>query len=771
MAAKERTPRSKSPQSFDTDLRQTEVTTYSNRAQAREGNIVKAVGTAVRKPVIAADKSDKYTSFAPQKYVNDYSDLVKFGGEMAIDAYKGYKEAEAETEIEGTLKDYFDGQIADAAIPGATADKVNAELRMNDNYGDDRDPGEYSESDEQTLKEATDNLHQLARLKQRGAKSSTELNVKVEALVRKYINQVPGLATEFRNIAKNTLGDSEATLNRLISQEKSEAVIAKEQRMAYNNLLANANKEGFTGTDREKILQLAEWNQEKHLVARQKLLLERDENAAKALTTRDGWGTFSKVTSRNLTSALTAAVNNPANSSIDRKLVAIQLVMSDIAGTVSGQLGNTAGGKELLSGLNAIRDVYVGMANGSIPAEAANNMVTYVTKTIEAKLWSNPELARDLIVLKFAGNTLTANTAAARVVKGLESISVDVENLTVTQLAATAGGPPAFGPGTTEAQKALVRKLTADNTLSYIKAYGKETSPEFTAAHKRFMSSMINSIENWEESAGVEAMDALVKTTADESMVNFLALYDTDGRYREQAKLMVQSFIGKSIDSRMKEKFDSSTMEIRPASDGTSRVFSLSNNPTKETTKQIQVLNESYMPRLNSYFRAYEHLNGGTDYAGAGEQYFRKLFNKGLGTTTDKDKTVRDDIVPSLISKNLLTIPEHPRFASGEYQGARKLLSLMINSDQGGLTGTELRKNFNWQAALDGANESLFKALDTLWESLRIEGTLEERGYVKERTGEANEGVPATTTPLPDGSAPVSTIRRVPWDAQSLRAN
>ena len=662
MAAKERTTRSKSPQSFDTDLRQTEVTTYSNRAQAREGNTVKAVGTAVRKPVIAADKSDKYTSFAPQKYVTDYSDLVKFGGEMAIDAYKGYKEAEAETEIEGTLKDYFDGQIADAAIPGAAADKVNAELRMNDNYGDDRDPGEYSESDEQTLKEATDNLHQLARLKQRGAKNSTELNVKVEALVRKYINQVPGLATEFRNIAKNTLGDSSATLNRLISQEKSEAEIAKEQRKIYNANLQAARVAGFDGPPQEALYRL---NLERQQIQRSVALdraVTNDRLLAERLTQQPEWSTKVSATFATARTTIQAINDNPELDDRTKSIRIIGALQEQIA-AIGSTYGYTEAGKSLVTSMEAMAKIYEGFRDGSIPAEKVKNSVAWLENSNRLRLLSDPAIAGQLAFMAAGGAGIALEIASQEVRDHVSTLNWNVQTVAYGLYAGQTNRPP----GVSKKEYGQGSALFLGAMSKHISQNVNSDDPAVIEGNKWVMSKLSKAVDSWKASDGAEVMDAFIKNTANADIIPFLEKYDPDGEFAKKALLISGEFIAVNIKDRIDQKFDSNTMKITYAQDGTARVEALGTQPS-DVIKVIKNLQENYIPRINNYIRTFQHMNGGVDYGKTARTFYSQLLGQGSmpedppkGLPTENDtRTPQEIAMDEVINTGQLPLAASP---------------------------------------------------------------------------------------------------------------
>jgi len=136
------------------------------------------------------------TQFAPQAAVQDdsASKLLGFAGEQAVEANRGYRDAE----FEGEAREAIEGRILKAYSQFAGGENVELDAFS-------AELGKYKEGYKQ------------------GALTNSDMSVRVENARRKAINLMPGRVQEINTLSQQTLGQYKAQLDQIDAQEKAQA--------------------------------------------------------------------------------------------------------------------------------------------------------------------------------------------------------------------------------------------------------------------------------------------------------------------------------------------------------------------------------------------------------------------------------------------------------------------------------------------------------------------------------------------------------------------
>jgi len=158
--------------------------------------------------------------------VADTSDsaLLKFAGEQAGAAYKGFKGAQIEEAVTPEIEAFFESAAARGyEAPIYEAQTTPENLRAAQDVAAQMETGAFTAAEDPALASARGDVAKLKRAADMGAMSKGELKARIDTKLKEFINDAPGLATEFTSYVKQALGKYASNIDFIEAQRKSAA--------------------------------------------------------------------------------------------------------------------------------------------------------------------------------------------------------------------------------------------------------------------------------------------------------------------------------------------------------------------------------------------------------------------------------------------------------------------------------------------------------------------------------------------------------------------
>jgi len=170
-------------------------------------------------------------------------------GAAGMDVYKGVKGAQIEAAIDPDVAGYYDAAVAEGLdVPGYTSE-IAGDITEAQAFAAHVETGEFTEEEDPAYKSAIAGVKKLQRAAASGAMSSVELKARIEAKMKEFYNDAPGLYAEFKGVADEVLGKNKASIA-YIEAQRSAATKTKSSPNKYlDGLAKDAAKVGMPVAD------------------------------------------------------------------------------------------------------------------------------------------------------------------------------------------------------------------------------------------------------------------------------------------------------------------------------------------------------------------------------------------------------------------------------------------------------------------------------------------------------------------------------------------
>lgn len=531
-------------------------------------------------------------------------------GGTALEAHKGYREAQLEIGIDKEIEQFFGGQEAESRIPGQAENVVSLA---------EQTAGLVSPEEDEALQSAKRDLSRLADMRARGAGSTLELKARVEALTKQYINNYPGMAKDFRQLARENLGDYSDRFALFDKEQKDAADLAKDEQKAWADREKHARRVYQIDTNRPR----SEWYPQ-YLASQgdarthRELNLLRDTNTVESnliIEDDERWGAYHQGEAINARTAFSGIADDDTLNA-DQKATNIQAIHSRLVADINSRW--MKGGavhprvSALLTDLQSTADLYTKVASGEITAVSANNTVKARLDIAKSQLLDDPQIATAV-----AGSQLIENAYVD--IRLAESVRIKM--LGAVKAAARSG--TAFSkPGSRTADEQGAVGGYFQLMKGWASAYNEAESKNPDEA-KFIVDNIEATLDSWHRDETTPAFDGLLDMVADPDFNTFIAENGTP-ELKEKLSVPIQTFIMDNVSTAFQGKFDSSTMKIKVGEDGQMYVSATDPKVSGEVTN----LNRNYAVRFNKFVKAEAHLQGTTNYKSAMEKLI-PLITKG----------------------------------------------------------------------------------------------------------------------------------------------
>lgn len=545
------------------------------------------------------------------------AEAIQTLGTMAGEAYMGKQAADIETEVEQQVFSYFEkagmegleSPIHERQLIKAQESAAREEVDV---------LGNPTPAEQKELNNARKEVTKLKNVAAQGAISDTELQARVEAITKKYINKLPGLTKEFQSYAATALGKYESNIDYIEAQRRAR-LTASEKNNAYKNKIMGLAVEMGTS---------AIFNQDgsrKSFDETEAVVLGRQHNKEQVRLIEQSAQKNDVLNSEalNKMGATWAQEHTMLQSSAFERLLEGKdaegqpLINNPIELEKMLTAEYTARQQDMLRGVRAAN-----RENPTVKAALAAMKTQYEMVVAEVTGTKNAAVLKNLVDANNAQLQLDImNTADGRYVKTIRTMMGDnvVTDLIlgekikaedfINNVQAVADGvyvipaPTSVRKGREQNAQAIFRGVSA--------LVGDSVSKNDAQSITDAANSITTIVNGWHEGETATMRDRLVGLAADPNFSEFSQHLDADTKTKMSSH--IRDYIFNHINPNAIETFDSSTMAVVVDAQGNISAQPKVRDP--DVLRATSEINRTLMPRYSNYIRAEGNLQGRKDYA------------------------------------------------------------------------------------------------------------------------------------------------------------
>lgn len=545
------------------------------------------------------------TTYSKQGVVDDSTaQAISAVGGTALAAHQGYQEAGLKAGIDKHINDFFTGIEAEQRIPGQSENV--AQLA-------EQTAGLVSPEEDEALTSAKKDLAKLAIMRRTGAANPLQLRTRIEALTKQYISNMPGLADDFRRLARNELGDYSDRLKQIEVDEAAKASAGKDRAEVIKAAQKQATGFGIDTLSQPFSVwypQLIEHNASVRTHGDAQRLRESNIIDKNRFLESNQWPAVAQGAALSYRTEASAIINLKKTADGREATAADKIAMLD-ALEAKQLLENgkwnpdAASASPKVTALNeAIKSttaVYKQIADGTISNTEAQNRLNTLKAITESKIRETSGLGILMTASTLFPDSFTKGQIAQKAIPL-------IMNMHEKQLAEENpfGNPANRAASTTEAIPEYFKQLGTW-------AAGVNGSKEGTKNDAAGVLHAINTtLDTWKPNETTPAFDGLLGLVADPEINTFLSNHGTP-ELRAKLAVPIERFITDNVMSAFSGKYNTDTMRIVSTSTGGMYAQAKTNDPV--VAEQVKVLNKNYLPRFEKYLKATAHLQETTNYS------------------------------------------------------------------------------------------------------------------------------------------------------------
>ena len=541
--------------------------------------------------------------FIPKGVVdNSTAQDIEFYGNLATEAHKGYQVASLQVDIQNEVDDFVTGYGASEKLnePGGAIDTLGTQ------EGIARDNPDHTPEEKDALEAARVEVRRLARAKVQGAATPLQLRIRLETMTKQAINNMPGLAREFRAMANAELGDVGGVIADIESKERAKEKAAKSGADMMNAFTKKAWSVGVDtrkpGWEEKTFQRLAA--KQSHEVAKnavesglieQKALLNNPEHQKNSMLTYTGLagGSMKQILENTEIQGNITEISKRISIVANNQRAAAQADFTSDDGVVS------PAGKLIVQAITDQEELYTSVATGKLTLDEARNRQEARQIQAVASLTDTDAALLMYATMKSLG-------------PGFDQLQIQAEfnkhytnHLAMLKMGANSGNP------LNAARDSGDKRNFFGTLINWAKSKTEAGEITDTPEGQDILTIVNNTLKNWVPSESVEGYDGLMSLASSKHFSDFLAVQDPSGDTKKRMLKISGNYIKKSVKTAFHAQFDYKTMEIGVAPDGSATVVAKEGGD-EDVLDAVRKINASTITRFNTYNRANATLRGKT---------------------------------------------------------------------------------------------------------------------------------------------------------------